>query len=196
MAMEAVLLLSRAWHFAAERHVNQRRKGATQEPYVNHLAEVADLVAQATDGGDANLVAAAVLHDSLEDTATSRQELETLFGKDVAELVAEVTDDRSLPRERRKALQIERAPHKSDRAKILKLADKTSNLRSMVESPPVDWDPARCEAYLSWAIMVAAGLRGVNPTIEAAFDEAAQRLGAEFPAPDHSTRKQRPKRRT
>ena len=166
-------MIARAWHFAAERHSTQKRKGSAGEPYVNHLAEVAELVAFATDGADANLVAAAVLHDAIEDTKTSHAELATLFNKDVADLVAEVTDDKGLPKERRKELQVEKAPSKSSRAKILKLADKTSNLRSLAKSPPADWSETRRKEYVAWAKQVAEGLRGSNDWIEARFDEAA-----------------------
>jgi hypothetical protein len=103
------LLISRAWHFAAQRHSSQRRKGKAQEPYVNHLAEVADLVATATEGQDANLVVAAVLHDTVEDTATLPAELATIFNAEIADLVVEVTDDKSLEKEVRKKLQLDHA---------------------------------------------------------------------------------------
>jgi (p)ppGpp synthase/HD superfamily hydrolase len=171
-----VLLLARAWNFSAERHVNQRRKGKAQEPYVNHLAEVAELVATATDGRDANLVAAAVLHDTVEDTATLLSELASVFSADVANLVAEVTDDKRLSKEERKRRQVEHAAAKSARAKMLKLADKTSNLRSLTKSPPADWSQQRKREYLDWAIEVAKGLPGSNAWLEARFDEAAEQL--------------------
>jgi (p)ppGpp synthase/HD superfamily hydrolase len=174
-----VLLISRAWNFASQRHVAQKRKGKAQEPYVNHLAEVAELVANATDGRDANLVAAAVLHDTVEDTATLTAELESVFNSDIANLVAEVTDDKSLEKTVRKRLQVERAATKSERAKIIKLADKTSNLRSLLKSPPDDWSLQRRREYLDWALEVASGLRGANAWLEAQFDEAAEQLAAE-----------------
>jgi (p)ppGpp synthase/HD superfamily hydrolase len=129
-----ILLISRAWNFSAQRHVNQKRKGEAQEPYVNHLAEVAELVATATEGRDANLVAAAVLHDTVEDTATFPAELASVFNADIANLVAEVTDNKKLSKAERKKLQVEHAAAKSERAKIIKLPDKTSNLRSLVKS--------------------------------------------------------------
>lgn len=174
--MTDVLLLTRAWNFSAERHVNQRRKGQAQEPYVNHLAEVAEMVATATEGRDASLVAAAVLHDTVEDTATLLAELASVFNADIADLVAEVTDDKRLSKEERKRKQVEHAPAKSVRAKILKLADKTSNLRSLTKSPPTDWSQQRKREYLDWAIEVAKGLRGSNTWLEARFDEAAEQL--------------------
>ncbi len=143
---------------------------------MNHLAEVAELVATATEGKDANLIAAAVLHDTVEDTETEMSELAAIFNDDIAGLVAEATDDKSLEKPERKRLQIVNAPKKTDRAKLLKLADKTSNLRSMANSPPRDWSPERRQEYLEWALKVAEGLRGVNPWLDAMFDEAAERL--------------------
>ena len=174
--MTDVLLLARAWNFSAERHVNQRRKGQAQEPYVNHLAEVAEMVATATEGQDASLVAAAVLHDTVEDTATLPAELASVFNADIADLVAEVTDDKRLSKEERKRKQVEHAAAKSVRAKMLKLADKTSNLRSLTRSPPTDWSQQRKREYLDWAIEVAKGLRDSNAWLEVRFDEAAEQL--------------------
>jgi GTP diphosphokinase / guanosine-3',5'-bis(diphosphate) 3'-diphosphatase len=173
--MKDILLISRAWNFAAQRHTTQRRKGKAQEPYVNHLAEVAELVATATEGQDANLVAAAVLHDTVEDTATRPAELRAVFNADIAR---EVTDDKSLDKAARKKLQVEHAATKSGRAKLIKLADKTSNLRSLVKSPPDNWNLQRRREYLDWALEVARRLRGTNTWLEAQFDEAAEQLAA------------------
>jgi GTP diphosphokinase / guanosine-3',5'-bis(diphosphate) 3'-diphosphatase len=173
---EDIILLARAWRVATERHVDHRRKGERAEPYVNHLAEVADLVAEATDGTDPCLVAAAVLHDTIEDTGFTRAELEAQFGSDVAELVAEVTDDTALTSAERKQLQVDHAGRISTRARLLKLADKTSNLRSIATSPPTDWSEDRKHQYLKWAREVTGGLRGVNSWLEGQFDEAARNL--------------------
>jgi (p)ppGpp synthase/HD superfamily hydrolase len=159
---------------AARWHVNQRRKGAAQEPYINHLLEVATLVAEATDGGDPDLVVAALLHDAIEDCEVPREIIAKTFGKEVADLVGEVTDDKSLPKERRKEMQVETAHKKSPRAKLLKLADKTSNLRALATSPAPDWSVKRKLEYVSWARNVAEGLRGANDALETQFDEAAQ----------------------
>jgi (p)ppGpp synthase/HD superfamily hydrolase len=167
-----LVLLAKAIDFAARKHKDQRRKGVAAEPYVNHPAEVARLVAEATGGNDAVLVLGAVLHDTIEDTETTRQELEAEFGLEVAALVVELTDDKSQPKARRKQLQQEHAPHKSPRAKMVKLADKTSNLRSIATSPPTDWDERRMREYFDWAARVVAGCRGVNDRLEQAFDEA------------------------
>lgn len=167
-------LVTQALHFAAERHTGQTRKGEAGEPYINHLSEVAALLAQATGGADPNLVAAGLLHDVVEDTPTPRAEVARLFGEDIAALVSEVTDDKSLPKAERKRLQVEHAPGKSTRAKMIKLADKTSNLRAIAASPPADWSLERCTQYIDWAEQVVAGLRGANPFLETMFDDAAQ----------------------
>ena len=168
----AIVDVMRAVDFAARKHRDQRRKGAQAEPYVNHPVEVARLVAEATQGRDLALVLAALLHDTLEDTETTRAELRREFGEDVDGLVAEVTDDKSLPKRRRKRLQVEHASGKSRRARMIKIADKTSNLRSLAQSPPVDWDARRRREYVAWAAQVVAGCRGVNRRLEAAFDAA------------------------
>jgi guanosine-3',5'-bis(diphosphate) 3'-pyrophosphohydrolase len=139
---------------------------------------VAELVATATEGQDANLVAAAVLYDTVEDTATLPAELASVFNADIANLVAEVTDDKSLDKAVRKKLQVEHASAKSERAKFIKLADKTSNLRSLVKSPPDDWSDQRRQEYLDWALEVAKGLRGTNMWLEAQFDDATEQLAA------------------
>ncbi len=171
--MNGLQLVMQAADFAARRHVNQKRKGSAGEPYVNHLAEVAMLLATATAGEDAELVAAGFLHDTLEDTPTEYEELVALFGTTVAKLVAEVTDDKSLPKAERKQSQVDKAPTKSARGRLLKIADKTSNLRSLVTSPPADWDSTRALDYIDWAERVVAGCRGLNSSLEKSFDAAA-----------------------
>lgn len=176
--MSPVVQVMRALDFAARKHRDQRRKGERAEPYVNHLTEVARLVAEATDGEDTVAVLGALLHDTLEDTSTSREELAREFGDEVAALVAEVTDDKSLDKAVRKRLQVESASKKSRRAKLIKLADKTSNLRSLLLSPPRDWGIDRQREYFAWAASVVAGCRGTSPDLERRFDEA-HRLGLE-----------------
>jgi (p)ppGpp synthase/HD superfamily hydrolase len=172
MISEGTRLVTRATQFAAERHADQRRKGRRGEPYFNHLAEVAELLSEATEGEDAPLVAAGLLHDTIEDTKTSLQELQNLFGADVASLVMEVTDDKSLPKLERKRLQIVNAPKKSRRAKLLKLADATSNVRALAIDPPADWDTDRVLDYIVWAEQVIGHCRGLNAKLEQAFDAA------------------------
>ncbi len=180
--MTNILQFTKAVAFAAERHAGQRRKGEAAEPYINHLAEVAHLVAEATGGRDASLVAAAFLHDALEDTQTTYDELSVNFGEDVAALVQEVTDDKSLPKEERKRLQIEHAPTRSNRAKLIKLADKISNLRAIAASPPEGWSQERKEDYVTWAEAVVRGLGGVNRHLDTEFKTAVAEARASLKA--------------
>ena len=163
--------------FAAEKHADQRRKGKRQEPYINHLLEVAELVSSVAER-DENLIIAALLHDVVEDAGVTFDELAERFGTDVAALVAEVTDDKSLPKVERKRLQIVSAPHKSPRAQILKLADKISNLRSMLNSPPADWNEARRREYFDWASQVVAGLTAPNQQLKREFDQLVREFDA------------------
>lgn len=138
------------------------------------------LLAAATDGRDADLVVAGLLHDTLEDTETTYDELAAEFGPEVAALVAEVTDDKSLESAERKRHQVASAPKKSARAKMIKLADKTSNLHSILESPPVGWSEARKRAYFEWAREVVEGCRGVSAYLEQEFDRVWHRGAAEL----------------
>jgi len=169
---EKYIQVLKAAETAARWHADQKSKGADGAPYVNHLLEVASLVADATGAKDPNLIIAALLHDAIEDQDIKREEFANRFGEDVGSLVQEVTDDKSLPSKERKRLQVEHAPRKSGRAKILKLADKISNIRSLANDPP-DWSARRCLAYVQWGRDVVAGLRGASPQLERLFDEAA-----------------------
>jgi (p)ppGpp synthase/HD superfamily hydrolase len=171
--VDPLTVVLKAAERAAHWHAAQRRKGAAQEPYINHLLEVARLVAEATGGDDPNLVIAALLHDAVEDQEISRAAIVQEFGEDVAGLVLEVTDDKSLPKEQRKRLQIEDAPEKSARAAVLKLADKTSNLTAMAVSPPATWSAGRRLEYVQWARDVVAGLRVESPWLQERFADAA-----------------------
>ena len=166
----SVLRILQAARFAAERHAYQKRKGANQEPYINHLVEVAELIASSSAQLDPELIMAGFLHDTVEDTGTTLAELEERFGSDVAALVAEVTDDKSLPKETRKHLQVTNAHKKSGRAQTLKLADKIFNLRSLLASPPVGWNMERKRQYFEWAKAVVSGLNSPNPILKKEFD--------------------------
>jgi guanosine-3',5'-bis(diphosphate) 3'-pyrophosphohydrolase len=165
----------RALAFAARKHTTQRRKDAEQSPYINHPIAVAAALAEAGGVTDERLLVAAILHDTVEDTETSFAELEEAFGSDVAGLVREVTDDKSLPKAERKARQVEHAAHATPRAKQLKIADKICNITDVTDAPPHDWSAARRAEYLDWAESVVRGCRGVNPGLERAFDEAMGR---------------------
>lgn len=180
------LLLLRAALFAARVHAGHRRKGSASEPYVNHVLEVAQILAE--HGAPPEAVIAGLLHDTVEDSdqdpePVTHARLVAEFGAVVAGIVAEATDDKSLPKETRKALQVRHASAKTETAKMLKLADKISNLRAITASPPAGWDHARRVEYLGWAGRVAAGLKGVNPALDALFDatyrDAMARLAAE-----------------
>jgi (p)ppGpp synthase/HD superfamily hydrolase len=173
MRHDAGSMILNAAQAAARWHAKQRRKGSACVPYINHLLEVARLVDQATGSKDPNLIVAALLHDAVEDQGVSRATIAEQFGEDVAALVEEVSDDKSLPQEVRKRLQVEHAPKKSRRAKILKLADKISNVPDIGIDPPPDWSVERQRQYVQWGRDVVSGLRGASPQLERLFEEAA-----------------------
>lgn len=156
--------------FAAEKHRHQRRKDAAASPYINHPLAVAHILANEGGIEDPVVLIAALLHDTIEDTATTAEELEAEFGPEVAGIVREVSDDTTLPSKERKRLQVEHAPSASPGAKLVKLADKIANLRDLVHSPPAGWLSTRKQDYFDWAKAVVQGLRGINPALEAAFD--------------------------
>lgn len=165
----------KALAFAAGKHRNQRRKDAEASPYINHPIALADILVNEGGVTDGLVLCAAVLHDTIEDTKTTVEELKEQFGPRVTSIVLEVTDDKSLDKDVRKQKQIEHAPHISREAKLVKLADKISNLRDILASPPADWPPERKQKYFEWAASVVAGLRGVHPGLEAVFDSLLAR---------------------
>ena len=165
-------LVLRALVFAAHKHREQRRKGVDASPYINHPIAVANLLVNEGRVQDTALVCAALLHDTIEDTKTTVAELEADFGTEITRIVQELTDDKSLPPETRKRLQVEHAPSLSRGAKLVKLADKTCNLRDLSVHPPTGWSLERRQAYYDWAKQVVDGLRGVSPVLEEAFDAA------------------------
>lgn len=169
----ALVIAMRAASFAAARHAGMLGKGEPAPPYINHLIDVALLVARASGGNDADLVAAALLHDTVEKAGVAPAEIAALFGPEVAHLVAEVTDDPDLPPAAQKQAQVDQAPHLSTRAKMLKLADKISNLTAQATEPADRWPPERRRTRLAWARAVAEGCRGVSWMLDQAFDEAA-----------------------
>ncbi len=167
-------ILLQALAFAAEKHRNQRRKDAEASPYINHPIAVASVLAVEAQVTDEATVLAAILHDTVEDTETTVSELEGQFGVEIAQLVAEVTDDKSLPKQIRKELQVRHAATASSSARRLKLADKICNVRDVTAHPPSDWSLQRTREYLKWAERVVAGCRGVDPRLEQIFDETVQ----------------------
>jgi guanosine-3',5'-bis(diphosphate) 3'-pyrophosphohydrolase len=175
--------------FAADKHRDQRRKDAAATPYINHPLALARILSAEGGVTDVATLCAALLHDTLEDTKTSADELEREFGAEVRRLVEEVSDDKSLAKAERKRLQIEHAAHISDKAKLVKLADKIANLRDVADSPPHRWTRKRQQDYFDWAKQVVDRMRGAHPVLERAFDaayalkpEAARRSGSP-PAP-------------
>ena len=165
--------LTKALVFAAEAHRNQRRKGAAQEPYLNHLIEVLDLVVQATDGTDMDIVIAALLHDVVEDTSTSYEDVAKNFGERVAEIVRESSDDMSLPKAERRRARITAMPLKSREGRLVKMADVISNLRAIAVSPPAGWSTERKLGYLEGCRQLVDAGRGTEASIERIFDEMA-----------------------
>jgi guanosine-3',5'-bis(diphosphate) 3'-pyrophosphohydrolase len=158
--------------FAADRHRDQRRKDSRQTPYINHVIDVTSILANEGGVNDTVVLVAAALHDTVEDTVTTIDELEERFGREVRDVVAECTDDKRLPKQVRKSLQIEHAAASTDRAKQVKIADKIANVRDLTHSPPADWTADRTREYFDWAARVVTGLRGVNAALDAAFDRA------------------------
>jgi guanosine-3',5'-bis(diphosphate) 3'-pyrophosphohydrolase len=170
--LPALRLVSEAAELAARCHNGIARKGRGDEPYINHLAEVANLLAAATDGTDAELVAAGWLHDAVEDGGTTAEELAQKFSARVASLVVEVTDDMSLPQKERRRLQVIDAPHKSADAKLIKIADKISNIRARTFPEQNAEQREDMIAYTNWAVEVVAGCRGGNAFLDKTFDDA------------------------
>jgi GTP diphosphokinase / guanosine-3',5'-bis(diphosphate) 3'-diphosphatase len=169
---DALAPILKALAFAAHKHRDQRRKDARASPYINHPIALANVLRNEAGVADPLVICAALLHDTIEDTETTPEELEREFGRKVRDVVLEVTDDKLLPKKDRKRLQIEHAPHLSRAAKLVKLADKICNLRDVADNPPASWDLARRREYFDWARQVVNGLRGTHAGLEQAFDEA------------------------
>jgi guanosine-3',5'-bis(diphosphate) 3'-pyrophosphohydrolase len=172
----------KAAHFAADKHRDQRRKGIERSPYINHPIAVAEILTNIGEITDLKTIQAALLHDTIEDTDTTADELAEHFGAEVMHLVAEVTDNKSLDKAVRKQLQIEHAPHLSTGAKLIKLADKISNVTDIAHRPPQDWDDTRRLAYFEWSEKVVAGCRDASHKLASHFDELLKNARATVPA--------------
>jgi (p)ppGpp synthase/HD superfamily hydrolase len=166
--------LLRTLHFAADKHRDQRRKGPDASPYINHPIAVAELLAREGGVSDLTTIQAALLHDTIEDTEASLDELEANFGTQVRGVVAEVSDDKSLAKAERKRLQIEHSRHLSERAKLVKLSDKICNVLDVVHQAPDGWSLERRTEYLDWTEKVIEGLRGTNAVLEKLYDKALE----------------------
>ncbi|XP_078667078.1 guanosine-3',5'-bis(diphosphate) 3'-pyrophosphohydrolase MESH1-like [Branchiostoma floridae x Branchiostoma belcheri] len=164
-------------NFAAVKHKNQRRKDPDKTPYINHPIGVAYILMKEGGITDVQVLQAALLHDTVEDTETSFEEIEELFGAEVRGIVAEVTDDKTLPKMERKRLQVVNAPKKSHKAKLVKLADKLYNLRDLERATPEGWTAERVTEYFRWAAQVVEGLRGTNQALEHILDELFKAKG-------------------
>lgn len=170
-----IRLLVKALALAADKHRLQKRKDMDASPYINHPVALANILCNHGDVMDIEILCAALLHDTIEDTETTPTELETEFSPAISSIVMELTDDKRLPSEVRKRLQIEHAGHLSKQAKLVKLADKIANLQEMAEKPPADWSLARRREYFDWGKQVIDQLRGIHPRLEALFDAAYTR---------------------
>lgn len=178
--MSDLAKFTHAASFAARKHRDQKRKGNDASPYINHPLEVVDLLANVGKVEDYDVLIAAVLHDTIEDTETTDQEIRQLFGDEVCKMVIELTDDKSLPKAERKQKQVEHAPYLSHGAKQVKICDKISNIRDVLENPPAGWSDERRLEYVEWGERVVAGLRGANPALEEHFDKLAAEAYADL----------------
>jgi guanosine-3',5'-bis(diphosphate) 3'-pyrophosphohydrolase len=164
-------LLLKALQFSALKHKNQRRKDIDASPYINHPISLASILCNEAHITDVEVICGALLHDTVEDTQTTPEELESEFGSVIKNIVMDVTDDKSLKKHERKQAQIDHAAHINDKAKLVKLADKISNLRDVSLNPPPDWSLERRQEYFDWANKVIEQIRGINPGLESIFDE-------------------------
>lgn len=172
-------MLLKALAFAAHKHKDQRRKDPDASPYINHPIALANILCNEGHITDVEVICSALLHDTVEDTETTEQELVIEFGNAISNIVMEVTDDKTLSGPERKRLQIEHAAHASDKAKLVKLADKIANLRDLASNPPAHWPLERRQRYFDWATAVIDKIRGVHPVLEKAFDKVAEQRPAE-----------------
>ena len=172
MTENELKLMLKALTFAAHKHKDQRRKDHAASPYINHPISLANILCNEGHVADVEVICGAFLHDTIEDTQTTPEELEAEFGKVILDIVLEVTYDKTLPKEERKRMQIEHAATASNKAKLVKLADKISNLRDIADNPPADWSLERKRVYFDWAKKVIDQVRGVHHQLERLFDEA------------------------
>jgi (p)ppGpp synthase/HD superfamily hydrolase len=172
---EPTTLLLAALKFAAGKHTRQRRKDLEATPYINHPIDVAELLSRIGGVIELPILQAAILHDTLEDTETTPEELDEHFGQRVRLLVQEVTDDKSLPKQERKRLQVEHAPNLSTSAKLIKIGDKTCNVSGITPTQPAQWPLQRKLEYLDWAEKVVLGCRDSNPDLEQHFDAVSKK---------------------
>ena len=172
-------LLFKALSFSAEKHTKQRRKDIDKTPYINHPISLANILAQRWVI-DENVLCAAILHDTIEDTETTVDELQEHFGEKITSIVLEVTDDKSLEKSVRKQKQVEHAATISHEAKLVKLADKIANITDIINTPPEDWSRDRKKEYFEWAKAAVDNLRGAHQGLEKDFDELIHKVKIVF----------------
>ena len=170
--MEDLSLFLKALHFAADKHRYQKRKGEDASPYINHPIYVAQILSDIAGVTDVEILSGAVLHDTVEDTDASLHDIELAFGLNVARIVEEVSDDKSLKKKARKQAQIDHASHISREGALVKVADKIANIRDVASNPPADWDTERRKDYLDWAEMVVARCKPESPELVRYFEES------------------------
>ena len=168
-------LILKAARFAAHKHRNQRRKDEERTPYINHPISVAKIISEIGNVEDPEVLAAALLHDTIEDTKTTPEELIDNFGERVCSLVQEVTDDKNLPKLERKQRQIDHAKEISEGAALIKLGDKISNVTDITNTPPTNWDSNRRLEYFDWAEKVINNCPKVNESLENHFAEVVRK---------------------
>ena len=179
--MSSIKNIVRAINFSCIRHSTQRRKDSAKTPYINHPIGVMNILCEEGDVTDVDVLIGAVLHDTVEDTDTTIEEIQEEFGAHIAQIVSEVTDDKSLPKAERKRLQVVNAPHKSHQAKLIKLADKLYNIRDLTRETPDGWTDDRVQEYYSWASRVCSNLVGTNPQLENAIKIVLEKNNVSFP---------------
>jgi GTP diphosphokinase / guanosine-3',5'-bis(diphosphate) 3'-diphosphatase len=157
--------------FAANKHTNQRRKNIEDTPYINHLIEVAHILASSGGITDEDILSAAFLHDTIEDTGTKEKEISDLFGTKISGYVMEVTDNKSLPKAERKRLQEVHAGSLSEGAVLIKIADRISNLRAIATVPPQGWSMKRQITYYDWSDRVFRNMKKTGNPVERLFAE-------------------------
>ncbi|XP_065069912.1 guanosine-3',5'-bis(diphosphate) 3'-pyrophosphohydrolase MESH1-like [Rhopilema esculentum] len=178
--MADVTLLIKCANFAAIKHKNQRRKNFEKTPYINHPIGVANILSDEADVADIEVLAAAILHDTVEDTDTTFQEIEDSFGVVIRRIVEECSDDKSLPKQERKRLQIEHAHICSPKAKLVKLADKIYNLRDLNKEVPEGWTDERVSEYFKWAGKVFQGLKGTSKKLDTLYLDLLKERGVDL----------------
>lgn len=172
-------ILLKATNFAAIKHKDQRRKDSNKTPYINHPIEVAHILTQCGIN-DIDILAGALLHDTLEDTNTTSEELKKEFGEKILNIVLECSDDKKLSKVERKKLQIEHALHISREAKLIKLADKISNVSGLINNPPSTWAEKEINGYFVWAYCVFKNLRGINEGLDNRYQELVNKFGMDL----------------